>query len=351
MITYKTGNILDAEAEALVNTVNTVGVMGKGIALQFKKAFPGNFKAYQEAIKEEKIRVGNVFVVPVRSVSGTKYVINFPTKKHWRNSSKLEWIIAGLKALRKEIDNIGIKSVALPPLGCGNGGLNWTDVQQSIENEFRDSDVHVMIFQPTEEIKTILKKQEVKKDVMLTPARAMLLHLLFQYRVLGEFASEFAAEKLCYFLQRFGEKQLKLTFKKGYYGPYSGKVRHVLYALNGKFLKGFEQKQVKPFEVLELIPAKKPEVDQFLKQEVSEVSQERLRQVTAFMQGFQTPLGLELLATIDYLIHETDTFNFEKIKNALYEWSGRKENIFSDKHIEVALQHLEMHKEQLYKSE
>jgi O-acetyl-ADP-ribose deacetylase (regulator of RNase III) len=250
MITFKTGNLLESQSQALVNTVNTVGVMGKGIALQMKNAFPDNTKAYNKAVKEGKLKLGNMLVVPVNSIDGPEFIINFPTKAHWRFPSQLSWIKEGLIDLRDKLLKYGITSVALPPLGCGNGGLNWEDVKPEIENALRGLPIEIVVYEPSEEIKALLKKQEKENASKLTPARAMLLQLLFSYRALGEFASEFAAEKLSYFLQRFGENQLKLKFKKGIYGPYSGQVRHVLYAMNGYYLKGYEQKDAKPFDEL-----------------------------------------------------------------------------------------------------
>ena len=233
MIIYKVGNILESDAEALVNTVNTVGVMGKGIALQFKKAYPENYKKYKQAIEQKDVKLGKMFVTETYALIGPKYIINFPTKGHWRYPSKLEWIKDGLQDLKQVIQDKGIKSIAVPPLGCGQGGLDWNDVKREIEQTLTGLDTEIIAYEPSEKVKEILKKQNHKKQANLTPVRAMLLYLLFHYRSAGEFASEFAAEKLSYFLQRLGEKQLKLDFKKGYYGPYSGKVRHVLYVING----------------------------------------------------------------------------------------------------------------------
>jgi len=133
MMKFLQGNLLDAPTEAVVNTVNTVGVMGKGIALMFKEAFPENFRAYEEAAKREHVRIGHMFVTENRSLDGPQWLINFPTKKHWRQPSKLEWIVDGLKDLRRVIEEKGIRSIALPPLGCGNGGLDWNDVRPEIE--------------------------------------------------------------------------------------------------------------------------------------------------------------------------------------------------------------------------
>src|SRR5215510_12617479 len=126
MITYKQGNLLEAGTEALVNTVNTVGVMGKGIALMFKERFDDNFKRYAEACKAKEVRTGKMFVTAVSELNGPKWIVNFPTKQSWRAPSKLEWIVEGLQDLRQFLVSKGVQSVAIPPLGAGNGGLEWT---------------------------------------------------------------------------------------------------------------------------------------------------------------------------------------------------------------------------------
>src|SRR5215467_2331935 len=114
MLKFLEGNLLDAPTEAIVNTVNTVGVMGKGIALMFKEAYPENFRAYVEAVKREQVRVGHMFVTENHTLEGPRWLINFPTKKHWRQPSRLQWIVEGLKDLRRVIDEKNIHSVALP---------------------------------------------------------------------------------------------------------------------------------------------------------------------------------------------------------------------------------------------
>lgn len=346
MIIYKVGNILDAKVEALVNTVNTVGVMGKGIALQFKNEFPENYKAYKDAISRHEIVVGSVQVVPVNQLSGIKYIVNFPTKAHWRYPSKIQWIIDGLKDLREKIIFFNIKSIAIPPLGCGNGGLDWSEVRPIIEAYLGSMNLDVWIYEPSAEIKEVLKKEDDSNAAKLTPARAMLLYLLYKYRALGEFSSEFAAEKLSYFLQRFGETQLKLDFKKGFYGPYSGKVRHVLYVLNGYYIKGYEQKEAKPFETLELITSKKDEIKRFIDESISIEEKIRLDNVAEFIQGFESPYGLELLATVDFLKHSDNLTEASEIKTHL--WSQRKQELFPINHIQLSLDHLNKYKSILY---
>jgi len=346
MITYKKGNIFDAKVEALVNTVNTVGVMGKGIALQFKFAFPECYRAYKEAASRDEIVTGKVQIVPVNDINGVKYIINFPTKAHWRHPSKIQWIKDGLIDLKKQVQEFGINSIAIPPLGCGNGGLNWDKVRPLIDSLLADLNIDIIVYEPSDAIKQALMKTEKPTASKLTPVRAMLLYLLYKYRALGEFSSEFAAEKLSYFLQRFGETQLKLDFKKGLYGPYSGKVRHVLYALNGYYIKGYEQKEAKPFETLELAVSKKDEVETYLNNNISAEEKERLDEVAELIQGFESPYGLELLATVDFLRNTTKLKDAFSIKNEL--WSQRKQDLFPINHIELAINHLNRYDRILY---
>jgi len=342
MITYKTGNILDAKVSALINTVNTVGVMGKGIALQFKNAFPHNFTVYSEAVKRKEIKTGEVQVVPVSSLNGVQYIINFPTKDHWRYPSKLEWITAGLHDLQKKIYAYHIESIALPPLGCGNGGLDWKIVKAEIEKALSGLPIEIQVYEPSGEIKEMLAKQEKPSAARLTPVRAMLLLLLYRYRAMGEHASEFAAEKLSYFLQRAGETQLKLEFTKGYYGPYSGKVCHVLYALNGYYLKGFEQKATKPFEPLEVVIERSDEVMEYIETKLNAVEKSHLDKVLKLIKGFESPYGLELLATVDFLIYETGNNDPRSLAEAIQLWSKRKSEMFSLEHINLATKHLQL---------
>lgn len=348
MLTYKTGNLLAARADALVNTVNTVGVMGKGIALQFKEKFPENYHAYVAACKKEEVQIGKMFVTEVNRMDGLRYIINFPTKKHWRYPSRIEYIRSGLLDLQKVITEKNIQSIALPPLGCGNGGLDWNEVKPLIQNLLGDLPVAITVFEPSEEVNAILATEHGKKTIHLTPARAMMLSLLYHYRNLGEYASEFAAEKLTYFLQRMGETQLKLDFQKHYYGPYSGKVRHVLFALNGAFLTGLSQKDAKPFQVLPLRIDRKTEVLDYLEKNTGVQERERLEAVRSLIDGFQSPAGLELLATLDYLINEHKSFDVTLLTAELKKWSSRKNKMFTEYQINVALQRLKLFSNTLY---
>ena len=186
MIKYITGDIMASPAEAIVNTVNTVGVMGKGIALQFKEAFPANFAIYAEACRKGELVPGKLLVTKERNAAGNeKIIINFPTKKHWRYSSRYEYIESGLASLVEAIRANNIKSIAIPPLGCGNGGLNWDIVKKMIESALSDVDIDVNVYEPSQKIKHLLQELSENKKIRLTPARGLLTYAMFYYDFLG----------------------------------------------------------------------------------------------------------------------------------------------------------------------
>lgn len=337
MISYVSGNILDANADVLVNTVNAVGVMGKGIALQFKKHYPMNYEAYRNAVKQGIVKPGKVFLYPINTTGKVKYIANFATKGHWRYPSQLRWIKTGLEDLKKQIAALNIDSVAIPPLGCGQGGLDWRKVKVLIEDELKDLPLTIYAYEPSNSIRETLKEEPLKKIPKLTPVRAMLLYLFYRYQILGEDITEFVGEKLSYFLYRTGEARLKLAFKEGYYGPYSGQVRNILFAVNGYYIKGFEQMDVKPFDPLELVFERKDEVDSYVKRELSDTERERIYKVEKLINGFETPYGLELLASVDYINQKYGSANFNTIRMEIGRWSQRKNNMFTDEHIQLAL--------------
>jgi O-acetyl-ADP-ribose deacetylase (regulator of RNase III) len=154
MIETTRGNLLKAPAEALVNTVNTVGVMGKGIALQFRQAYPEMYRTYEQACKNGEVRLGEVQAYDLGGlVGGPRWIINFPTKGHWRAGSRLADIERGLANLVAKVRELNIRSIALPPLGCGNGGLDWNMVRPRIEEAFAElPDVRVLLYEPLVEV-------------------------------------------------------------------------------------------------------------------------------------------------------------------------------------------------------
>ncbi|MDR2026039.1 MAG: macro domain-containing protein [Prevotellaceae bacterium] len=338
MIHYISGNILESDAQALVNTVNTVGVMGKGIALQFKNAFPNNFKVYHEACKRKDIEIGKLFVTKDSNLySGEKIIINFPTKKDWRKSSEYSYIEAGLNDLLQVIETYQIKSLALPPLGAGNGGLRWEKVKQILEQKLSALNIDIYVYEPTNAIKEVLKTERVR----LTEARALLLYVLYDLIRNGEFVSEFSSEKVCYFLQKFGaEKYFKLKFEPNFYGPYSGKVRYVLNCLNGSYLIGYSDMNTKPFDPLTLVADGYETVKSYIDNsaELTEIA----TKTTNFLNGFYSDFTLELLSSIDCIVSENNTFDKQTVTQKLSEWNDRKRSIFSNQeYIDIAIEHLQ----------
>lgn len=337
MIEFKIGDLLKSDAQALVNTVNTVGVMGKGIALQFKDAFPYNNKIYIDTCKKKELEPGKVLSVwDENMLYGKKLIINFPTKTHWRQPSKYEYIQKGLVALKEEIINKHIKSIAIPPLGSGFGGLDWSVVKSMIIEALIDLPVDVQIFEPNAAIKEILQKQETNKEVQLTPARAALLYSLFAFESFGEYSSLFAANKLAYFLQRMGQN-LRLDFKAHHYGPYAIGVEKVLYHLNGTYLKGLEQGHAKPFEPLKLNYGKWEDVNNYV-QKMSASDRDRLHQLLVFLKNFTSELSLEILASVDFILASHPEYTVDQVVASL--WTKRKQDLFRTESIEKAYRHL-----------
>ncbi|HEY5405647.1 MAG TPA: macro domain-containing protein [Ginsengibacter sp.] len=338
MIKYITGNILESKADALINTVNTVGIMGKGIALQFKKAYPNNFKAYEAACKRAEIVTGKLFVTKDSNLSsGEKVIINFPTKTDWRKPSEYEYIEKGINDLIRIIGTNGIKSIAIPPLGAGNGGLKWEKVKTIIEQKLGDLNIEIFVYEPTSQIKEHMKKERVK----LTDARALLLYILYDLVRNGEYVSEFSSEKVCYFLQKFGAKKyFRLIYEPNFYGPYSGKVRFLLNAINGSYVMGYSAMDKKPFEPLTLVADGYETVKNYVEsnQELLDIAQKTME----FLRGFYSDFALELLSSIDYIVTKQKTFEKQIVTQKLEEWSDRKRSLFSNpKYIDISLKHLQ----------
>jgi O-acetyl-ADP-ribose deacetylase (regulator of RNase III) len=351
MITFHKGNLLDAPVEALVNTVNTVGVMGKGIALMFKEAFPENFRAYEEACKRGDVRIGHMFVTESSRLDGPKWIINFPSKKHWRHPSKLEWITEGLADLRKVVAEKGIRSIALPPLGCGNGGLDWVEVRSEIERVLASlNDVEVLVFEPTQKYQNVAKPTGVQK---LTPARAMVAEMVWRYWVVGNGCTYLEVQKLGWFLERTLNKlslpnPLNLQFSADKYGPYSDRLRHLLNGLDGSYLHCDKRlSDAEPSDTIWFDEERRAFLELYLKQEEQRPLLPVLDRTAALIDGFESPMGMELLATVDWLIdREHCEASVSAIRAGLARWPAgaeaaeRKLKLFNDRLIGLALNRL-----------
>jgi O-acetyl-ADP-ribose deacetylase (regulator of RNase III) len=352
MMRFLQGNLLDAPTEAVVNTVNTVGVMGKGIALMFKEAFPDNFRIYEEAAKREQVQIGHMFVTENRTLEGPRWLINFPTKKHWRQPSRLEWIVEGLQDLRRVVEEKGIQSIALPPLGCGNGGLDWSDVRPEIERALGQlSNVDVWVFEPTAKYQNVAKRAGVMK---LTPARVLVAEIVRRYWVLGIECTNLEVQKLCWFLERTinelsFENPLDLRFVADKYGPYSERLRHLLNGLDGSYLHCDKRlSDAGPSDTIWFDEERRPFVDLYLRQENARHLTKVLDRTAERIDGFESPLGMELLATVDWLIEKQHCGrNLASIREGLRRWptepaaAERKQRLFNDRLITLALAKLD----------
>ncbi|MFY1626892.1 type II toxin-antitoxin system antitoxin DNA ADP-ribosyl glycohydrolase DarG [Micromonospora sp. WMMD723] len=347
MIVVSHGNLLTADAEALVNTVNTVGVMGKGIALQFKRAFPANYTAYRAACAAKDVQLGRMFVFDSGLLGTRRYVINFPTKGHWKARSRLSDIQSGLTDLVRVVREQRIGSVALPALGCGNGGLDWDVVRPMIEQAFAAlPDVLVLVFPPEGAPEPADMPVATSKPA-LTAGRATLLRAIERYldraRALEprDGITNLEIQKLAYFLQVFGEP-LRLSFTRGRYGPYAENLNHVLDRLEGHYLVGFGDRssRVEELRPIHLTDGTSEAVSAWFA--AGHRMPEALDRIAALVDGFESPYSLELLATVHFAGEvEPPTSDLDELIERVQAWSGRKARLFTPAHVTTAYERLQ----------
>ena len=338
MIQRTQGNLLEANVEALVNTVNCVGVMGKGIALQFKKKFPEMFMPYKKACDDGGLVPGVIHIFEREDMLGPRYLLNFPTKRHWKGKSRMDDVEAGLDALAVIIEEKNIKSIAIPPLGCGNGGLEWSVVSKIIDEKLSHLDSRILVYAPegAPEAKDISHNTECPK---MNSSRAICLKIWHQYFALGYQLTLLEVHKLLYFLQEAGQP-LRLRFEKGRFGPYADNLRHVLNRMEGHFITGFgDGAQNKPDTPI--IPKNEAvgEADAFLSDSEDEdrkESLERLHRVARLIEGFESPYGMELLSTVHWVVTYDKVSSTEEITDAVFDWNARKKKIMKPDHIDLA---------------
>lgn len=334
MITLSRGNVLEAGTEALVNTINTVGVMGKGIALQFKRAFPENFAAYRRACRRGEVAPGRMLVFETGWVSPPRLIINFPTKRHWRAPSTLQDLDAGLAALRQEIEERGIRSIAIPPLGCGHGGLDWREVRPRIERALADLDgVDIRLYEPAG-APDPRSMPDRRRKPRLTPNFAAFIELLGRYRELGYSRTLLEAQKLAYFLQVAGQP-LRLRYTEWRYGPYAHGLDKALQRMEGHYLVGLGD-DARPRSEIDLLPGAIEEAGKTLSAQ-PEV-RERFDRVAGLIEGFETPYGLELLASVHWVARREDdpARDPESATAAVRRWTPRKAHLFQPEQVRVA---------------
>ena len=339
MVEVLKGDILQADVDALVNTVNCVGIMGRGIALQFRRAFPDNFETYRDACKRHELHPGMVLTHKLSRLTKPCYVINFPTKEHWKGKSRIEYIESGLRALVVEIQRLGIHSIAVPPLGCGLGGLRWSTVRPLIEKAFQEvPEIHVLLYQPSgaPSPRAIVKDS---RPPAMTLSRSILLTLMHRYQaaLMDVSVSLLEIHKLMYFAQEAGQG-LKLRYTKGPYGPYSGNLRHALIALDGYFVQGYGDAQDSPHKSIDLDMDAAENARLMLEKHPE--SRDRVGKVEYLIEGFETPFGMELLATVHWVAAHEGALTPEEAVERVYGWSRRK-RMFTERHIRIAWKVLE----------
>ncbi len=340
MIVERSGNLLTTEAEALVNTVNTVGIMGKGVALQFKQAFPENFRAYEAACRRGEVQLGRMFVTQTGLLT-PRFIVNFPTKGHWKGNSKLGDIEAGLTDLVRFLRAEQISSIAMPPLGSGLGGLRWEDVRALIERSFADlPNVEVILFPPGQ---AIAPEERTVRTIKrpLTDWGAALIKIVEAYSALGFEATHIEAQKLLYFLYRAGQR-FKGSFVEGPYGPYDPNMKFGLQNMEGHYVIGFGDGGV--MEPVRLKPGAANEADEHLRaSDDAGAIYKRIERINRLIEGFETPYGLELLATVDWVVTQKGAASEDEAVRMSHEWNARKAKALKETHLRIAYRTLKEH--------
>lgn len=346
-ISITKGNLLESDSEALVNTVNCVGVMGKGIALQFKRRFPDMYRAYKAACDTGLVRIGYMYIWEVQQLSGPRFVINFPTKQHWKGPSRLEWIERGLPNLVKSIHDLGIRSISIPPLGAGNGGLSWDEVRPLIINALDPLDVEVALYEPTA---SGSRPVDQLSKLTMSPSRALVLSLMRAYELKrGQLdpwnqargVSHLEIQKLMYFADK-KVPALRLRFERGHFGPYSEVVRHIVQEMEGRYTSGFGDGSARALDLrpIEITEEGERALDQYLASETGQRVAILSTDVLSLTDGFEDAYGLELLASTDMMAAD-DWVDVEEIARRVRSWNARKGTLFTDSHVATAARHLQ----------
>lgn len=341
------GNLLDSNAEALVNTVNTVGIMGKGIALQFKRAYPENFRHYSAACRSGEVAIGRVLVHETNSIDNPRFILNFPTKQHWRSQSKIVDIATGLEDLKRVISEYNISSVAVPPLGCGNGGLAWEDVRPLIESALGDlPDVDVFIYPPDGAPRPDAMPVRTKRPRMSRFGAAVLLAFKRYMDLSMESGlavepklSMLEAQKVAYFLQ-VGGWPLRLEFSQGHFGPYAAALDQYISSVEGHFIRGFGDGTGGAKATLTLDPESLDEAQQLLG--ADDDFRRALQRLENIVGGFEFPYGVELLSTVHYAasIEHPSNHKIDMVIKRIAAWSPRKRKLFRPDQAVAAYEHL-----------
>jgi len=325
-ITYKHGDMFKTQADAIVNTVNCVGVMGKGVALEFKNRWPENFKEYKKLCDAKELRPGKVFIFDTGDMFNQpkpRYLINFPTKDHWRAKSKMPYIEDGLDDFVHQLKKLKIASVALPPLGCGNGGLPWSDVKAVIEAKLSCiDDIDFIVYAPKEE--TISPEHENIPSAM-TNERAVLVKSIGEFeQYFGGHLTRISLQKITYFLQAMGISY-GLEFAKNKNGPYSETLHKALKSMEAQhYISGYTQDA----PAIQATPAAWAEADEFLSSKKGLNHEALIHRLSLLIEGYESPYGMELLASVHYLAEHESVTSSKQMIEAIQGWNAHKQSLF-----------------------
>lgn len=347
-VTFKQGDMFAKPADAIVNTVNCVGVMGKGVALEFKRRWPANFDEYKSLCDRKELRPGKVFVhhnSDMLDRDSWKFLINFPTKDHWKQKSKIDYIDEGLDDFLAQVGNLGIRSVVLPPLGCGNGGLDWEDVRSLIVRKLSSVDgVEFFVFEPSEKAKHgASEKDKVSTSEKVKPSGSVKMEMTFERAVLikafGDLCDYFGGnltrivmQKIVYFLQAMGV-DYKMAFTKNEFGPYSEELRNVFLVMERmNIINGFTSEGRDTI----VVPEAYQLADEFLQGEERSRAEEIIKRSSLLFEGYESPYGMELLASVHFLAKHERISDVDAIGNAMSGWSVQKGEKFGSDLIGIA---------------
>lgn len=338
---FKQGDLFQTDAEGIVNTVNCVGVMGKGVALEFKNRWPENFKAYKKLCDSEQLRPGHVFIYDTNdlfsdSAKSQRYLINFPTKNHWRSKSKFSYIEQGLDDLIVQLEKSNIKSVALPPLGCGNGGLDWNQVKDLlIQKLSKIQNINFYIYGPKET--ALLPEHESIPISDMTKKRAILVKAISEFEpYFGGFLTRISLQKVVYFFQAMGIS-FEVSFTRNTHGPYSEELHNIFKKMEEKH---FISNYIADEPHIQASTGALAMANEFLDKFCSEQDTEVINRLSLLIQGYESPYGMELLSSIHYLVAQEAVSSIDKIILAINNWNDHKSSQFEDEAIILAYERL-----------
>ena len=333
-ILYKYGDMFSEQTDAIVNTVNCVGVMGKGVALEFKRRWPENFKEYKKQCERKELIPGKVSIFDTGDMFATsnpRYLINFPTKQHWRSKSKISYIEDGLDSFVKQLRDYKIKSVTLPPLGCGNGGLAWEDVRALLVEKLSSiEDIDFVVYAPEEHVSQPEYKAipEIK-----TLERAILIATIGEFeKYFGGHLTRISLQKIAYFLQALGI-DYGLEFARNEHGPYSKKLKSAFKGMEKQgYITGYNIEDPK----ITVSPAAFAAAEDFLENNEEIDAQEIIQRLSFLIEGYESPYGMELLSSVHYLVTHEGLNGVDDVIEAIQNWNEHKCSHFPPKSIAAA---------------